>query len=756
MKELSIVIPTWNEEASIQELVTRIDKSLSLHDISYEIIFIDDHSTDNTQAIIQSLLTIYPLTLFLKKGNRGKAQSLIEGFQFSNSELICMIDADLQYPPEEIPFMIKKIKKGEADIVVANRQQKHTEFLRNMISSIHGSLFNKFLHKLDLDVQSGLKVFKREIIERIHLKGGKWAIDLELLVKAKNAGYKAVNHNIIFAKRVTGHTKINLWKAATEIGINALHLKFKRPDIVPFHTNQEIKKGRGFHYKGAAFVHHSWLTSNHSAFHRLSGLQMFILSLLLFNFLIGLFLNWHVTLIILLGLLTFLYFADLLFNLFLILRSFSRSAEIKISKKEIENTQEKDWPKYTVFCPLYKEWQVIPQFVTSMSRLDYPKEKLQVMLLLEEDDRETINKIKNYDLPDYFTIVVVPHSLPKTKPKACNYGLLQATGEYIVIYDAEDVPDPLQLKKAILAFEKAASNTICIQAKLNFYNPYQNLLTRVFTAEYSLWFDLVLTGLQSVKAPIPLGGTSNHFKTKDLFHLKGWDSFNVTEDADLGMRLVKRGYTTAIIDSVTLEEANSSLSNWFGQRSRWIKGYMQTYLVHMRSLDEFISSKKRTHLLTFQLVIGGKILSMFINPLMWIITISYFAMRGLIGPFVDSFFPTPILYMGVFSLVLGNFLYLYYYMIGCAKHGHDELVKYVFLVPFYWLAMSAAAWMAFYNLIVAPHHWSKTKHGLHLTNKNATKHASTAIGNNLIDQKITGNTLETNRLAVNENPSISL
>jgi cellulose synthase/poly-beta-1,6-N-acetylglucosamine synthase-like glycosyltransferase len=276
------------------------------------------------------------------------------------------------------------------------------------------------------------------------------------------------------------------------------------------------------------------------------------------------------------------------------------------------------------------------------------------------------------------------------------------------------IPDPKQLKKAVLAFQKMGEKTVCIQAKLNFYNPHQNLLTRAFTAEYSLWFDLVLTGLQSINAPIPLGGTSNHFRLKDIRHLKGWDSFNVTEDCDLGIRIAKKGLKTALLDSTTLEEANSGKRNWLWQRSRWIKGYMQTYLVHMRNPIEFMKNWRTPHLITFQLVVGGKVLSMFINPLMWAITISYFALRMIVGSFIESFFPGIILYMGIFSLLVGNFLYAYYYMIGCAKHGHHELVKYVFLVPFYWLGMSVAAWIALYKLIVAPHHWSKTKHGLHL------------------------------------------
>ncbi len=528
---------------------------------------------------------------------------------------------------------------------------------------------------------------------------------------------------------------------------------FIRPGIEPFNEAEEKEKGKGFKYKGQEFVHYSGLHYNQSAFHRLSGVQMVVVWGIFAILLEWLILDWHATIVVMFAILTFLYFTDLLFNLFLVYRSFSRPAEIHISDTKLESISDNAWPVYTVLCPLYKEAHVLPQFITAMSKLDYPKDRLQIMLLLEEDDIETIEAVKTYELPEFFDVVIVPNSLPKTKPKACNYGLLYARGEYTVIYDAEDVPDPKQLKKAVMAFEMAGEQTICIQAKLNFYNPRQNLLTRIFTAEYSLWFDLVLTGLQSIHAPIPLGGTSNHFRTNDLHKLKGWDSFNVTEDCDLGMRLVKEGYQTAVIDSTTLEEANSNLKNWFWQRTRWIKGYMQTYLLHMRNLGSFVSrgtvrrvptpgSENREmpeenltmkqsnngtmNFLAFQLVVGGKVMSMFINPLMWFITICYFLFRAHVAGFIESFFPTTVLYMGVFSLLVGNFLYMYYYMIGCVKHGHHELVKYVILVPFYWLGMSMAAWVAFYKLLAAPHQWSKTKHGLHLKNIAVPKNYSTA------------------------------
>lgn len=464
----------------------------------------------------------------------------------------------------------------------------------------------------------------------------------------------------------------------------------------------------------------------------------------------GLYLSPVKTGIIFLGFISAVYVIDAFFHLFLIIKSIHSPSEITISQKEIKalknsggpviyaesiyapheikisdlvqitKTQTNNLPIYTVLCPLYKESEVIPQFVKAISKLDWPKEKLEVLLLLEQDDKDSIKAVKTMKLPSFINKIIVPDSLPKTKPKACNYGLHYAKGEYLVIYDAEDRPDPLQLKCAYLAFQKVESNVICLQAKLNFYNANQNLLTRIFSAEYALWFDTILTGLQSVKTVIPLGGTSNHFRTKDLKNLQGWDAFNVTEDADLGVRLFKEGFKTAIIDSTTYEEANSNFGNWVRQRSRWIKGYMQTYIVHTRNPIEFVR-KTGIHALWFQLTIGGKIAFIFINPLLWLNTILYFSFYNLIGKTSESLYPPAVLYMAVTSLIIGNFSFIYYYMIGCAKRGQWSLMKFVFFVPFYWIAVSFAGTRALYQLIVKPHYWEKTVHGLHLDREKQEK-----------------------------------
>ncbi len=491
---------------------------------------------------------------------------------------------------------------------------------------------------------------------------------------------------------------------------------FRNPQVHEF--SDRASKGRGFLIAGKRTVHHTQLELRHSAAISITaGQKLFAFTALLLIALL-LFLSWKVVMLTLVCILTAFYFIDLLFGLFLAYRSFSRNPEVQVSQEELDALVEKDLPTYTVFCPLYKEWQVLPQFIDAMQQLDYPKSKLQVMLQLEEDDTETVAHARAMDLPEYFDIVVVPDAKPKTKPKAMNYGLQFATGDIITIYDAEDMPEASQLKKVVVAFNKLPDNVVCVQGKLNFYNPQQNMLTRMFTAEYSLWFDLILPGLQSIGAPIPLGGTSNNFKKSILHELAGWDAYNVTEDCDLGMRLAKKGYRTAIVDSTTLEEANSGYHNWYRQRSRWIKGYMQTYLVHMRSPRKAVREFGLRNFLLLQLTVGGKVLSMFINPLLWLITIAYFVARTHVAPIIEPFFPPAVLYVGVVSLIFGNFFYVYAYLIGLAKRREFRVMKFVFLVPLYWLGMSVAAWKALYELIVKPHYWQKTNHGLHLAQPN--------------------------------------
>jgi cellulose synthase/poly-beta-1,6-N-acetylglucosamine synthase-like glycosyltransferase len=703
---ISVVIPTLNEEANVADLVRRLGDALG--DYRYELIFIDDHSSDATLGAIQQLQHRYPIRFELKKGKPGKSYSLLQGFSIAKHDIIVMIDADLQYPPEALKPMVDMLVQDEADVVVANRSKNHTGAVRRFTTRTFNAVSGALM-KLDVDVQSGMKVFRKKVIRHAKLnpKSG-WTLDLELLTHARDAGYRIAGYDVEFAQRTAGESKVKWLKVSKDVGISTLALRFRPADYVPLYDSKGERVPHGFHYRGKQYSTYTAMEPQNLAVDRTTfAQQLFLFGLVLFAA-AGMIIDWYTALFTIVTLVTLVYFSDLLLNLYLIARSFYKNEEIRPTDQQVQ--AQREWPRYTVFCPLYKETSVVPQFVDAMSQLDYPKDKLEVMLLLEEDDTDTIAVIRSMNLPDFFKIMVVPHGLPKTKPKACNYGLAQATGEYSVIYDAEDIPDPLQLKKAVLAFEQSGPEIGCVQAKLNYYNWNQNILTRLFTLEYSLWFNLVLTGLQSIYSVIPLGGTSNHFRTSDLRALDGWDPFNVTEDADLGIRIVKRNMRTAILDSTTLEEANCEYGNWLKQRSRWIKGYMQTYLVHMRRPSAIT---RQRHALTFQVIMGAKTLVLFLNPLLWVMTLTYFFLPGT-REFIESLYLTPVFYMGTVTLVMGNFLYMYYYMVGAAKQNRPELILFALLIPFYWLMMSWAAFMALRDLILRPHHWHKTKHGLHL------------------------------------------
>lgn len=402
------------------------------------------------------------------------------------------------------------------------------------------------------------------------------------------------------------------------------------------------------------------------------------------------------------------YMSSSLYKFKLIYDSLGRRNEIVVSEEELITLDERQLPVYTILVPLYREAEVLPRLVGHIEDLDYPKAKLDVKLLVEQDDEETIETIESMNLLPHFRTVVVPDAQPKTKPKACNYGLLQADGEYVVIYDAEDRPDPDQLKKSVIAFQRVGPHVACVQCKLNYFNQDQNMLTRWFSTEYSMHFDLILPGLDAQEAPIPLGGTSNHFIKDRLIEIGGWDPFNVTEDADLGIRLHKAGYETAMLDSTTLEEANSELFNWVRQRSRWVKGYIQTYLVHMRHPVRLLRQIGWKSWFSFQMMVGGTAIFL-LNPIYWgLTTIWLFTESGLI----ESFFPGFVYYAAAFQLFVGNFVFMYLNVAGSVQRGYFDLAKYALLSPVYWGLMSIGAWKGFIQLFYRPFYWEKTVHGL--------------------------------------------
>ena len=419
--------------------------------------------------------------------------------------------------------------------------------------------------------------------------------------------------------------------------------------------------------------------------------------------------NWVATLVVINSAVIFFYVAHIAYKFYLVWLSLGRGVELSPTPEEIAAVPDHELPTYTILIPLYREAEVLGRLVQALGKLDYPAGKLDIQLLLEEDDQQTIEAARRMSLPPQFRCVVVPQGHPKTKPRACNYGLQQSSSDLLVIFDAEDRPEPDQLRKAAVAFRRTPPEVVCLQARLNYYNQRQNLLTRWFTAEYSTWFDLFLPGLTASGAPVPLGGTSNHFRVSVLKDLLGWDPFNVTEDCDLGVRLHAHGYRTAMLASTTWEEANPALLNWIRQRSRWAKGYLQTYLVHMRHPLRLLRALGARAFWGFQMTVGGSLLCFLVNPVYWLMTVLWFLTHAGV---ISAMFPPLIYGLGLVCGFLGNFVFVYLALVGCMQRGYYDLVKYTVLTPVYWLLMSIGAYKALLQLISRPHYWEKTQHGL--------------------------------------------
>lgn len=360
-----------------------------------------------------------------------------------------------------------------------------------------------------------------------------------------------------------------------------------------------------------------------------------------------------------------------------------------------------EYPIYSILIPMYKEVAKFKKLLAAIDNLDYPKKYLDVKIILEEDDIPMLRESSLYDIPFYIQTIITPKTSPRTKPKALNYAMNFVRGEYIVVYDAEDEPNPKQLKNIVKEFKSLPEEYICLQSNLNFYNANENILTSCLALEYKIWFTIILKGLNFFNFPMPLGGTSNHFKTMKLYELGLWDSHNVTEDADLGLKIYQLGYKSKIHDSITLEEAPVELKIWFFQRVRWIKGFLQTFFIH----TILIKHRNLKCLLVIWFFIGLSIHGFLITPLLLIASFLQLSTT------FDYFDINIIIIINIaFVLISGICAFKTMKHIGYFKKIYWLLI--IALFPFYFLLHSIASYYALWELVTKPFSWNKTPHGL--------------------------------------------
>ena len=364
-------------------------------------------------------------------------------------------------------------------------------------------------------------------------------------------------------------------------------------------------------------------------------------------------------------------------------------------------------PVVSVMVALYRESDIAPRLIRRLGRLDYPHELLDIVLVVEAEDHMTRTALAATDLPPWMRIVVVPTGQVKTKPRALNFALDHCRGSIVGVYDAEDAPDPDQITRIVTRFAERGPEVACLQGVLDFYNPATNWLSRCFTIEYATWFRLILPGLQRLGLPIPLGGTTLFFRRAALEDLGGWDAHNVTEDADLGIRLYRHGYRTELIDTVTGEEANCRALPWVKQRSRWLKGYMMTWATHMRDPALLWRQLGAWQFAGFQVLFLCTLSQFLLLPVLWSFWITPF---GLHHPIASAL--PPWASFGLIALfILTEGVNLALGILGLRRSGHKLSKLWVPLMHLYFPLGALASYKAAWEVVHNPFYWDKTTHG---------------------------------------------
>jgi glycosyltransferase XagB len=366
-------------------------------------------------------------------------------------------------------------------------------------------------------------------------------------------------------------------------------------------------------------------------------------------------------------------------------------------------------PTVSVMVALYREDNIAQRLTQRLEQLDYPRDLLDILLVVEAEDHLTRAALAKSSLPSWMRVIVVPAGSVKTKPRALNYALDHCRGSIIGVYDAEDAPEADQLRKVVDRFYQRGAEVACLQGKLDYYNPRSTWLSRCFTIEYAAWFRLFLPGLARLGLAIPLGGTTLFFRRAALEALGGWDAQNVTEDADLGLRLYRHGYRTELIDTTTYEEANCHGYAWIKQRSRWIKGYMMTYITHMRDPALLWRQLGAKRFIGFQAQFLANILQCLLAPLIW--SFWGFAL-GLQHPLATDL-PPLLRFVATGLMISSALIFIYFDIKAMRKTRHRLSPLWALTLIAYQPLATLAAYRALWELLTKPFYWEKTRHGLY-------------------------------------------
>ncbi len=708
-KLVSVIVPVHNDRRFLSGCFDRIAVALNGSGYEYEILVVDDRSRDGTENFVRSASAAVPVRYVRKQGAKGRTMSIKEGLDQSTGGIVVVIDADLRCPPDAFRAMIAKL--DEAQIVVANRAA-YPFFAYKIFSSIYRWIFGHILLSVDADVRSGLKVFRRSLLDSLRFDpefDHRLGFDSVLLYHARRVGWTIASMKVAYTRSMFHHGVWGSVSSRTSLALSIISLNIAHVFriIFPFLYPPQPQE-----YFEAGFTNindYLFLAPEQSAKGHLTR-EVYFLIFYSFFIIIGYFwiinvfagksfawsLFFHIAVI---------QFALIVFKVYVVSITFRLPPQ---PPKGLSDEDKKDLPVISVILPVYKEKEVLPQLCQRMADMDYPADKLDLIFIFESGDDETINAFVQLEKPAHFKGLVSPDVQPKTKPKALNVALRETRGEFLVIFDAETLPETDQFMKAMAAF-KYSPQLDYVHCRIDVYNANTNWLTKMYTAEFAFFYNFFLPGLATVKSPTPISGHSVYFRREQLIKVGGWDAYNLAEDCDIGIRMFRNGYKNAsVLDSASWEQSTTTLGDWIKQRTRWMQGFVQTSMVNLRFpalLWKDLGGLR--NVLMFMFHVPGGVFLNGLNLVQWMMLAFWYATND---PIIQTIFTDILLYLSVLSFFLANLMFTYFNLLGLYHRKYYSFVGLALFSPIYWLFLSYATLRSILRFFRQESTWDKTNH----------------------------------------------
>jgi|GEM_PF-1164338 len=704
---VTVVLQAYREHVSLPHLMNQLMHSIQGAGHEVEFIVIDQGMYVNTLEYLRSLEQQVGVRIVSRKGRRGHVPVSDDILAGSRGASLLLWDADLRVDPSIAPLVLESLEKK--DLVNASIARP-----RGLLG-LPGMILRSALSLVLLGVpRNGIRAFRRTAWEALRLQTvfhKRWSIDTQLLFHARKLHLAT---DALEARPLPG----SMISRAVHRGQSRLLLRLEvaaiRWLLVGRATLPFLFPPSGVEYTAAGFNNiHDYLfrvdaESAKSHITRETISLAIVTALSVTGILVGISvgLEIHIGRLIM-GFIAALYLGIIVIKLFALQKNVKNPFP-RYTADDIEKLQPSDLPVITIFVPLYQEVDIIPQIFKRLSDLEYPAEKLDIIFILESTDKETIDAWLAANPPAHFKALLSPDVHPKTKPKALNVAFQKSYGDIIVIFDAEILPNIDQLKRAVLAF-KQHPDVSYLHVRIDHYNADYNWITQMFNGEFSFFYEFYFPGLVRMGVPLPMSGHSTYFRRAVIEKVGAWDPYNVAEDCDIGIRLFRRGFQKSLmLDSVSWEQATSTVGTWLSQRTRWMKGFIQTTTVHLRYpllLKKELGGWK--NFAWFLFLVPGSVFLNILNIAQWILFAAWLLthtklVQGLYAPLT--------LEMSVFTFFAGNFLFTYFNLIGLFKRQRYRLMRRNLLSPVYWFLIGFASVRALCEFFVKPFSWNKTSH----------------------------------------------